>query len=212
MKVSCQTNCSTGTVPAFDFHLSGFSCNTHSPPHHPYLRKPFRLQNYEKLWHSPPFFIKTSRTSSIGSGGSACRTPFVKVSAWELSFCEQGGSQNKIPRWAGCVVWYERGGGRSASQRPWPRSEADWPTIERRPPQTQDPRIAANREMRNLLCSSPTNPSANVVNMICIQTANHNCIESDRNYLLLFQFCVEGGNSLILNSKPYTLKPIWTWI
>ena len=46
MKVSCQTNCSTGTVPAFDFHLFGFSCNTHSPPHHPYLRKPFRLQNY----------------------------------------------------------------------------------------------------------------------------------------------------------------------
>ena len=47
MKVSCQTNCTTGTVPAFDFHLSGFSCNTYSPPYHPYLRKPFRLQNFD---------------------------------------------------------------------------------------------------------------------------------------------------------------------
>ena len=174
MKVSCQTNCTTGTVPAFDFHLSGFSCNTHSPPHHPYLRKPFRLQSkLWKLWHSPPFFIKTSRTSSIGSGGSACRTPFVKVSAWELSFCEQGGSQNKMIKLVSrlcCLIW-ARGGGRSASHRPWPRSEADWPTIERRPPQTGSSHRCKPRDAEPTLFQ-PNQPSTNVVNIICIMHPN----------------------------------------
>ena len=34
--------------------------------------------------------------------------------------------------WAGCVVWYKCGAGRGEvgrPERPWPPSEADWPTI-----------------------------------------------------------------------------------
>ena len=199
MKVSCQTNCTTGTMPAFDFHLSGFSCNTHSPPHHPYLQKPFRLQNYENFSTHLRSSSKPPGRHPLDREGRRAGRHLSKSPPESCHFVNRVEVKTK---WSSvsrlcCLIWARGEEGR-------PRNDLG---LDQRP---TDPQLNAARPRHRILaslqtarcgtCSVPTQPTP--APMWWISYAPKQLIITALNRTEIICFCFnfvcEWENSLIL--------------